>query len=100
MTEIDVEVTVPLEDLTDAGIDPTDKRAIRRLGKEWGSEALASSRIDFSTSHPTYSVNVQAGGVWGIITEYDSGFQRCMEKDEDGHWMDGECKGQQDTGGT
>lgn len=89
MTEIDVEVTVPLEDLIDAGIDPRDKSAVERFAKEAGADALASSNFNFTTSHPTFTVNVQEGGVWGIIIEFDSGFQRVMEKDESGDWMDG-----------
>jgi hypothetical protein len=88
VTEIDVEITVPLEDLIDAGIDPKDRSAVERFAKEAGADALASSRFNFSTSHPTFTVNVQEGGVWGIIIEFDSGFQRVMERDEVGDWVD------------
>ena len=89
MTEIDVEVTVPLEDLIDAGIDPTDKSAVERFAKEAGIDALASSNFNFSTSHPTFTVNVQEGGSWGVVIEFDSGQQRTMGKDSDGNWVEG-----------
>lgn len=90
MTEVDVEVIIPMEDLIDAGIDPDDKRAVERFAKKVGSDALLSSRLDFSTSHPRFTAIVQEGGKWRITIEYDSGFQRGMVRDEEGNWMDGE----------
>ena len=89
MTDIDVEVTVPLEDLIDAGIDPKDEDAVKEFAVSAGHDALSASAFNFSTSTPTFSVNVQEGGSWGVVIEFDSGHQRTMGKDSDGNWVEG-----------
>ena len=88
MTEIDVEVIIPLEDLIDEGIDPNDKKAVDDYAATRGYDALSSSKFDYSQSTPTFNAIVQEGGVFRVTIEYDNGFQRSMVKDASGVWKE------------
>lgn len=88
VTEIDVEVIIPLEDLIDEGIDPNDKKAVDEYAATRGWEALSSSKFDYSQSAPTFNAIVQEGGVFRVTIEYNNGFQRSMVKLADGTWKE------------